>query len=53
MRLRSCVRWAKRSVPTIKHTDVENGGHASLCPPYEAVNLFMAGRKAAVILCDG
>jgi hypothetical protein len=26
--------WAKRSVPTISIT-TRNGGHASLCPPYE------------------
>jgi len=39
------VGWAKArsAVPTI-YLDhrFDNGGHATLCPPYEAVNLFMA-----------
>src|SRR3954471_3794467 len=28
------VGWAKRSVPTIHSAD-QDGGHASLCPPYK------------------
>ena len=34
---RRCVGWAKRSVPTIQSALEIDGGHASLCPPYEAI----------------
>ena len=35
---RATVGWAKRSVPTALVTPaVDDGGHASLCPPYSAL----------------
>ena len=42
-RLRSCVGWAKRSVPTIHARGAERlVGTASLCPPY-AVHRLLSG----------